>query len=248
MVKSIIADESPLTREVLKRYLDGIPDVKIIGEASNGSDLVKLTRVLSPNVVFVDIEMPEINGIEAAKIISTIDPGIIIIFIASNEDYLREAFSIYAYDYILKPLEYNRISQTMNRIICVEKNRLSNHPQCNPSKYTKSNLKLLIESEGKSNLINVNDIMFITRYDRKVVIYYKDGKISFWKSIEGIKKILTDNFFCSHKGYIINVDFIKEIIPYGKKTYQVVFNGANETALMTAEKAKLFREKYCFQF
>ncbi len=247
MVKTIIADDSSLIREVLKGFLNGIPSVKILGEANNGIELVNLTKSLNPNVLFIDIEMSEMNGIEAAKIIRSFNPGVIIIFITSHDEYSKEAFNLYAYDYILKPLECDRINHTIKRILRIEKYILSSTPSSSSVKCPKANSKLLIESDGKSNLINIQDIIFITRYDRKIVIYLKNGKISFWNSIKEIKKVLTENFFCSHKGYIINVDFVNELIPYGAKTYQVVFSNSNETALMTTEKAKLFREKYCMR-
>jgi two-component system LytT family response regulator len=193
------------------------------------------------------MEIVETTGIEAARNIRSFNTEVIIIFVAASEKYLKEAFELYAYDYMLKPLQHARIRQSINRILHIKKQEDVTSSISTTVKRPKPNPKLLIESNGKSNLVNIREIIFITRYERKIVICYRHGKVSFWNSFEEIKKILTDNFFCSHKGYIINVDYIKEIIPYGKKTYEVTFYGSNETALMTAEKVKLFREKYCLK-
>ena len=246
-LNSIIAYNSPSTRKDLKEFLNGVPNTKTLAETDSGIELIKLVKVLHPNVIFIDTEIFDINGIETARTIRSFDLKVTIIFIAPCEDYLKEAFELYAYDYILKPLDYNRILQSINRILYTEKNEISDFNLKNKMKLPRTNSRLLIDSDGKSNIVNVQEIIFVTRYDRKIVIYFRHGKISFWNSFIEIKKILTDNFFFSHKGYIINVDFIKDIIPYGKKTYQVEFYGSSETALMTAENAKLFREKYCLK-
>lgn len=196
-------------------------------------------------MLFIDTEVLGMNGIQAARTIRSFDLKVTIIFIAPCEEYLKEAFELYAYDYILKPLEFSRIRQSINRILYIEKDTPSDTNLKNKIKYPRKNVRLLIENEGKSTIVNLQDIIFITRYERKIVIYYKYGNVSLWNSFIEIKKILTENFFSSHKGYIINTDYIKEIIPYGKKTHQVYFYGTSETALMTSENTKLFRKNYC---
>lgn len=105
--------------------------------------------------------------------------------------------------------------------------------------------RIYIESEGISYIINIHDIIFITRYDRKVLIVTKNKNYSIWTSIKNLEKRLPDNFFRSHKGYIINLNYINEIRLMSKKTYTVYFNGCTETALMTFDKSNIIKERYC---
>ena len=237
MIRLLLADESILIREALKSYFQDISYVEIVGEVDNGIDLIKCTKDVQPNVIIVEIEIPKMNGIEAAKYINAISPNIIFIFISSKELFIKEAFNIYAYDYILKPLQYQRILKTIDRINHLDKHKLT-------PKIPEVNSKLLIESVGKIHLINIQDIIYITRYDRKVSIICKNGKFSAWTSIEKIEKKLPEYFFRSHKGYIINTSLIKEILIFGKRTYQVYFHMCKETALITSEKVKILKEKY----
>lgn len=244
MIRLLLGDDSILIREILRDFLQGISFVNIVGEADNGIELVRLAKELKPNVIITDIEMPKMNGIEAAEVINAMFHGIIIIFISSYEHYIKEAFKIYAYDYILKPLQYERIIKTINRIYNLGIHRLNVHAPICITNSPEENIKLMVENGGISYMINIQDIVFITRYDRKVNIFSKKGKYSIWTSIEKTEKKLPKYFFRSHKGYIVNINFINEIVPFGKKTYQVFFNECKETALMTYEKLKILKERY----
>lgn len=245
MLKVAIADVSSESRDELKQLLSQVNNVSIIGESDNEEGLLKIISTFKPNVLFIEIELHESNGIDVAKKINMLSPLTSIIFMTSQEKYLKEAFEVYAYDYLIKPLQLQRVIQTLNRISNFETHKLAPFSNDKSTKTTDVLSKIFIESEGKSYIVNIADIIFITRYDRKVLLITENQSYSIWSSIENLEKRLPENFFRSHKGYIININFINEINLMSKNTYQVYFRDCSETALMTMDKSKLLKEKYC---
>lgn len=170
MLKVAIADVSSESRDELKQLLSQVNNVSIIGESDNEEGLLKIISTFKPNVLFIEIELHESNGIDVAKKINMLSPLTSIIFMTSQEKYLKEAFEVYAYDYLIKPLQLQRVIQTLNRISNFETHKLAPFSNDKSTKTTDVLSKIFIESEGKSYIVNIADIIFITRYDRKVLL------------------------------------------------------------------------------
>ncbi|SFR09734.1 LytR/AlgR family response regulator transcription factor [Desulfoscipio geothermicus] len=115
MLSVIIAEDDPAMRHVLKETLSKIPDVEVLGEASDGITALKLVEKLNPRVVFIDIDLPGKNGVELAREIGDINPQTILIFATAYDNHTHEAFEVYAYDYLVKPFKLDRIKKTMER-------------------------------------------------------------------------------------------------------------------------------------
>ena len=116
-LRVLIADDNYGMRLVLKKIIDKIEGFEVIGEAEDGRDVLLLLEQKNIDVAFLDIEMPNINGLECAKIIADINPKTIIIFATAHGEYMPQAFEVYAFDYIIKPFKIERIEQTLNKII-----------------------------------------------------------------------------------------------------------------------------------
>lgn len=245
MINILIGDSSSCIRKTLLQLIDELPYTNVVGEADNGLTLIELSHNVNPNVVILDIEMPKMNGIEVAKILYKIDPSLIIIFTSTNEKFIYEAFELYAYDFIKKTDITLRIRQTLNRIYSLEQNRLFINYMQNRPKIKSSLKKLIVKSEGGIKVINTKDIVFITRFNRKLQIRCTKDTISVWGSIDNILKKLPPNFFRAHKGYIVNTDYINQLLPYGKKTFEIYFTNCSDTALMTRDMANIFIENFC---
>jgi DNA-binding LytR/AlgR family response regulator len=248
MVKVIIADDDPLMRRILKHVLAEIPGVDIVGEAKNGRQLVQMVEELEPEVIFLDIDMPEVSGIEASKEIFDINPNIFIIFATGFNCYAREAFEVYAFDYLVKPFDLERIRQTVKRIkeLKTEREQVALLKRENPLP-REGNLKLKVLSNDRSAFINVPEIIFITRNERKTIIYgMGDVVVQTYDSLQRLEEKLEEHgLFRCHKGFIINPGMVIELSPWGSKTYLVKLANTKETALMTLEHAKEFQNRYC---
>ncbi|MBU2703329.1 two-component system LytT family response regulator [Sporomusaceae bacterium BoRhaA] len=248
MLKVIIADDNFFMRQVLKDVLVEIPEVDIISEAEDGQQVVQLVEELDPEVVFLDIDMPGKNGIKVAKEILDINSKIFIIFVTGYSCYTHEAFEVYAFDYLVKPVDKGRVRRTINQIKIFTRERI----QTGLLKRAKSLLqgehsKLKVLSNEKSIFVNISDIIFVTRSERKTIIYVVGGSvIQTNEPLQSLEKRLEHyQFFRCHKGFIINPSMVLEIFPWGNKTYLVKLANTKETALMTVEHVREFQKQYC---
>lgn len=243
MLKVIISECDPNAMLILKRELREVLSIYDIREACDGLELVHLIKEYKPDVLFLDIDVM-INGLAVAQKISGIYPDVFLIITSQVGQYSREAVEIYAFDYLVKPWDLNRVKQTVERIKEL-RFRLDTGQHWSMTGNTRS-FKLAIQLTNKIDFVNLSDIIMITRSERKTVIHTIQGII---KSNEPLQKfeghLNPDNFFRCHKGYIINAKMVLEFAPWGNKTYIVKLANTNETALITLEKAKEFRAKYC---
>lgn len=243
MLKVIIAEDDSLTSFLLKKTLEKIKGVELVKEVDNGRELIKAVNGLKPDVLFIDIHMPQMSGLEAAREIYSIDPNIFIIFVTAYSNYALEAFDIYAFDYIVKPFNLKRIRKTISRI-----ERINSHNPAPgagkliPIHTSARDLNILVQSKGNSTMINAADIFMVTRIQRKTAIYTTRETITTYENLEAFEKKLGTNFIRCHKGYVINLDMVKEIAPWGSKSYIVRFAVSDETALATMEKVRIIRE------
>lgn len=236
----LIAEDDPAMRHILRKALLEIPDVEVVGEAQDGLEAVHLVKEMAPQVVFLDIAMPKKDGLDVSREIFEFSPKTIIIFATGHEEFTHEAFEVYAFDYLIKPFKMDRIRKTMDRI----KSRLTETEQvktklANSLQSETGLLKVLVKEEGNKKFIDVKDIVFITRYERTVIIHTVKDKIKTSETLEALEqKLAGSSFFRSHRGFIINLNMIKEIQPWGRKTCKVIMNNTKESVIMTRAKAR----------
>lgn len=235
--KVLIADDDEGMRLVLNKLVKNYSDFNIIGEASNGNEALDFAVRLNPDVIFMDVEMPGINGIECAKKVLELNPKTIIIFVTAHEEYMPEAFELYALDYMVKPFKIERVQKTLNRIKELF-NTLENESHENRAvKQIKSLDKLIIRNKEGISFINTKDIIIIQREDRSTVIYTANERFITSEALTDLEdKLDSGIFFRSHKSYIINLTMISKIQPYGRWTYIVKMKNTDMDALLTHEK------------
>ncbi|HEY3374807.1 MAG TPA: LytTR family DNA-binding domain-containing protein [Candidatus Aquicultor sp.] len=246
MLRVIIADDDPYMRIILRKALARISDIEVAAEVENGEQLIQAATTSAPDVIFVDIDMPETDGLEAVRRISTNKPDTFIIFATGYDSYTHEAFEVYAFDYLVKPFNAGRIEQTIERIKKVKDERrevvLADKQAINPEK---ADAMVCVKSNNKQYFIKNQDIILVTRVGRKTILYTRQGTIETKQTLQDIDRALcSPRFFRCHKGYIINADMVTEVLPYGNKTYIVKFAGTDKTALMPLDKVREFRARY----
>ena len=114
-LRVLIADDDAGMRAVMRKIVERVDGFTLAGEADNGKDALALAEKERPAVVFLDVEMPEINGVECARAIQDMDPNTVIIFATAHEGYMGDAFEVYAFDYLMKPFKVERVIQTLER-------------------------------------------------------------------------------------------------------------------------------------
>jgi Response regulator of the LytR/AlgR family len=231
---------------VLRKAIEKYNNFTISGEANDGASALQLFEEMRAEVVFLDVEMPMVSGIECAKRIMDINPKTVIIFATAHEEYMPEAFEVYAFDYLVKPFKVDRLRQTLERI---EQSHIENNILNNDRKVTvnaKALKKLMIRNREGISLVDMDEIILIQREERSTVIYTAKDRFSTSEGLSELEGRLDNSlFFRSHKSYIINLQTISKIYPYGRWTYIVKLKGVDKDALLTHEKyeelEKLFK-------
>ena len=235
-LKVIIADDEMGMRLVLKKAIEKFREFEIIGEAENGNSALLLFEELRSDVVFLDVEMPEINGLDCARKIFDINPKTIIIFATAHSEYMPQAFEMYAFDYMIKPFKIERIFKTLDRILEL-KDRNEEIDLSKDLKHEKRLDKLMIKNKEGISLVDMKDIVLIQREERNTVIYTRDEEYVTSEGLSEIQERLDKyQFIRSHKSYIINLSMIHKIYPYGRWTYVVKLKNTSKDALLTHEK------------
>ena len=182
--------------------------------------------------------MPGKTGVEAARIIQDMDPGIIMIFATAHDQYMGDAFEVYAFDYLIKPFKVDRVIKTLERA----RDRLNPDKDeeplpVSPTPKITSGRLMLHHKDGVS-FVSMTDIVLVQREDRATVIYTAAGEryITADSLAETEARLDPSVFFRCHKSYIINLNFISNITPYGRWTYVVRLKGIAQDALITHEK------------
>ena len=231
-----LADDDNAMRALMRRVVEKAGGYDIVLEACDGTALLEGLKNVPADVVLMDIEMPGKTGIECAREIQDTNPKTVIIFATAHEQYMGDAFQVYAFDYLVKPFKVERMLNTLEMI----RERLQGklQPVGAPEKATRHQPKRLMlrQREGVS-MVDTDSILLIQREERSTVMYTGDGKRFVIPETlsEIMEKLPQDDFMRSHKSYIINVDAIDSILPYGRWTYIVKLRGTEHDALITHE-------------
>ena len=238
-IKVVIADDDEGMRLIERRMIARVEGFTLAGEAKDGDELLALVEKLRPQVVFLDVEMPGKTGGECAKVIQDTDHSIVMIFATAHDQYMGDAFEVYAFDYLLKPFKVDRVMQTLerarDRISHVNDAPLPELPKAQPRPATG---RLMLRHKEGMSFINMSDILLVQREERSTVIYTAGGGRYVTGDSLGETEARLDPavFFRCHKSYIINLNQISNITPYGRWTYVVRLNGTTHDALITHEK------------
>lgn len=232
--KVIIIDDEKLAREIIKKYLDHHPGIEIAAECANGFEGIKKINEFKPEIIFLDIQMPKLNGFEMLELISDTENSPAIIFTTAYDQYAIKAFEVSAVDYLLKPFSEERFNEALNKALIslndkskAEKNlkSLINHnPQL--EKY----LERIVVKEGtKINIIPVEQIKWIEAQDDYIMINSYSGKYLKKKTMKFLEENLDPkNFIRIHRSYIAAVKEIEKIELFEKESYQIKIKNENK--------------------
>lgn len=247
LISVLIADDDPGMRLILRKKIQTTDGFFVIGEATDGDEAMALYDKLNPQVVFLDVDMPGRTGVECARLIQDQNPACILIFATGHEEYMGEAFEVYAFDYLVKPFKLERLEQTLARIYDrVHRVRLSPlNPAPKPAPANSAGRLMLRHKEGVT-FVNVEEILLVQREERATVIYTENGGryVLSENLSETEARLDPEIFFRCHKSYIINLRHIRNITPYGRWTYVVQLEGTDRDALITHEKYEELEKKF----
>ncbi|MHB8127946.1 MAG: LytR/AlgR family response regulator transcription factor [Mobilitalea sp.] len=243
-IKVILVDDESGIRMLLRKIIERNEGFEIVGESDNLTDTVTLFTKTKAEVIFMDIEISGSNGLDCAKIIADLEPKAKIIFATAHSEYMSNAFELYAFDYLIKPFNVERVNHTLDRI------KSLSEPEKNENldkiiKYERGLDKLLVKGKESLSFVDINEIILVQRENSSTVIYTKKDSFTTSAGLGDIEaKLDLEQFMRSHKSYLINVSQIKKIEPYGRWTYIVKFKDIDIDALMTVEKYEEIKKRF----
>lgn len=233
--KAIIIDDEKLGRELIKSYLSDHPEFTSEAECSDGFEGLKAIREINPDIIFLDIQMPKLSGLEMLELI---DPKPFVVLVTAYDEFAVQAFELNALDYLLKPVEKERFDVTIKRFLAEHKNRTPAREVRNETgaKIT----RIVLREREKVIIIPLKKILFIEAQDDYVMIHTAEGKHLRKQTMKYFEETLDpDNFIRIHRSFIINIGHISGIELFEKDLYYAVMNNGKKLPCSRQGYAKL---------
>jgi two-component system LytT family response regulator/two-component system response regulator LytT len=240
MIRVLIADDEAPAREELSYMIGRLVDFQVIGVASSGSQAVFLIKELHPQVVFLDIQMPGLNGLEVSKALSSIDPKPFVVFVTAYNEYALNAFDVEAVDYLLKPVSDARLLKTARRLKELMQSKLAEKIETILIEHGKeAGIKRIpVEKNGRIKLLEPKEIVCFFANQGYIVARTQAGDFITNFTLNELEERINQNtFFRCHKSYIVNLDYIKEIIPWTYSSYKLIMYN-NDEIPVSRQKSK----------
>ena len=233
-MSAIIADDEPLAREELKFLLDQIGDIEVVAIAANGIEALDAIERLDPALAFLDIQMPGLDGLSVVRRLRerNIDPPHVI-FSTAYDQFAVEAFRLEAMDYLLKPVDRDRLAETVARARKIVADRITEPAPAALSKSTTGFTRLLLRTGNRNLIVDPKELIYAT-IDGGVISLVTgqfEGHANF-RTLEDLQATLDpDLFWRAHRSFVVNINKIREVVPWFKSTYQLKMDDKKGTEI-----------------
>lgn len=254
-IKALIVDDEKPARDELAFLLKSFPEIELVGLGRNGLEAVNLIKEHAPDLVFLDVEMPGLNGFGVIK--RLVDRKLKlpqIIFATAYDHYAVQAFEVNAVDYLLKPFDRARLARSLSRA----KKLLES--QASPNERLESLLeqlsragekppraKLLVRSQQRLFLVDSSDVIYARIEDGLITVVAKEMEgTSNYRTLEELQTNLDPSqFWRAHRSYLVNINHIREVVPWFKSSYQLRMNDQRQTEVpVSRAQTKRLRELF----
>lgn len=240
MSKIIIIDDEPLARSIVKEYLAKHPGLELVAECGDGFEGVKAIQQHQPDLIFLDIQMPKINGFEMLELIES-PPNVI--FTTAFDEYAIKAFEAHAIDYLLKPFNQERFDKALikwqeqkNAGGANKTEELLETASQSPSQ----SHRIVVKNGSKIKIIPVHDVYYLEAADDYVKIHTQEGYFLKNKTMNHFEQVLDgQQFVRSHRSYIVNVQQITRIDPYEKDNHIAILRSGGRVPVSRGGYGKL---------
>jgi two-component system response regulator LytT len=248
-INTLIVDDEKPARDELAFLLKGFPDINLIGQGKNGVDALAMIKEQSPDLVFLDVQMPGINGFGVIK--RLMDRKIKlpqIVFATAFDNYAVQAFEVNAVDYILKPIEKGRLARAIQRA------KKALEADATPSERLESlvsqigttkaqPVKLLVKTQQRLFLVDSDDVIYASIEDGAITVVSREVEgTSNYRTIEELAASLdSELFWRAHRSFLVNINHIKEVVPWFKSSYMLKMadKKASEVPVSRAQTKRL---------
>lgn len=221
-MKALVIDDEELSRRRIINLLEEVPEISVLGECSNGRTAIKQMNERKPDLIFLDINMKDMNGFEVLQKVE-MTPKPIVVFVTAHDNYASRAFDVDAFDFLLKPFKDQRFFKTIHKVLHLTKKEsevnfekrikqlflLYSEESLSPG----ASMKIPVKQGNKTTLVNPVDILYILASGYYAEIYTKNQKHVLRESLGNLMGILDHHlFFRIHRSAIVNIDQVKELV------------------------------------
>lgn len=237
MIKTILIDDEPLARSITREYLQAYPQIEVVQECNDGFEGVKAITQHKPDLIFLDIQMPKINGFEMLELLDPCPP---VIFTTAFDEYAIKAFEAHAIDYLLKPFSKERFDKALNKWLDQQQERPGGKNLPEDVRQPEERNRVVVREGGNIRIIPIQEIHYIEAYDDYVKIY--TGKEMFLKkkTMSFYESTLDPNQFVRvHRSFMIQLSQLTRIEPFEKDSHLALLKSGVRIPLSKSGYAKL---------
>lgn len=245
-IRTLIVDDQVIEREVMRRLLGAEPDIEIVGASVNGLEAVGAIRKLKPDLVFLDVQMPELDGF---GVVSQFEPDTmpVVVFVTANEEFARKAFDVQALDYLIKPCQRDRLKIALQRVrreIKLKEEREEKHASEESKPVLKSVVlpseRIAVKTSGRILLLRLADVEWIEAADNYIKFHTGDETHLLRDTMNSVESRLpADRFLRISRSAIVNVEHIRELQPLFHGEYAVLLHNGVRLTLTRNHREKL---------
>jgi two-component system, LytTR family, response regulator LytT len=237
-IPTLVVDDEQLAREELSFLLKDFSEIEVLATASNGLEALKLIEELEPELVFLDVQMPGLDGLGLIGMLREKGgPLPRFVLITAFDQYAVEAFRLHAMDYLLKPVEKERLAESVARAkqAFEEKQQTQSDKPAEPvlPKPPVQRTKLLVKANNRNLIVDANEMIYATIDDGLITVVTSqfEGQ-SNYRTIEELQSNLDpDVFWRVHRSYLVNINKIREVIPWFKSSFQLKMDDKKQTEI-----------------
>jgi two-component system, LytTR family, response regulator LytT len=254
-INTIIIDDEKPARDELAFLLKGFPEINVIGQGKNGVEAMTLIKEHAPDLVFLDVQMPGLDGFGVLrKLVERKMKVPHVVFATAFDHYAVQAFDVNAVDYVLKPFDKARIAKAIQRARKVMETQTTTTErleqlvtQLGASKQTAQPAKLLVKSQQRLLLVDAEDLFFASIDDGLITVVARDAEgTSNYRTLEDLHEALdSESFWRPHRSYLVNIHHIKEVVPWFKASYMLKMADKKQTEIPVSRvQTKRLRELF----
>ena len=233
--RTLIIDDERLAREELKSLLKEFNEIEIVGEAQNGEEGIQKVKELNPDLIFLDVSMPEMTGFEMLKHLENI-PNVV--FVTAYDQYALKAFEVNALDYVLKPVESERLEDAIKKLKERDENDFEseNTPLSRKDRQLTIEDRVFIKDNEKCYFVRLGDIRMLESDGNYVKVYFGDSRPLILRSLNSFEgKLDPEVFFRANRKFIVNLQFVHKVENW--------FNGGLQFELTSGDKIEVSRRQ-----
>ena len=262
-LRVLIIDDEPLAQQELQYLLESVGDVDVLATGSNGIEAVNLIRAHNPDVVFLDVQMPGLDGFGVLKkLLEKKTPMPQIVFATAYDQYAVRAFEVNAVDYLLKPFDRGRVSKTLEKA----RGRVPSDPGRAGESFPAAKLdallrlveeaaqaskpvtgKIVVRAQNRMLLIDQKDICFASIAEGSISVTTSsvEGHSNCRTLEELVDQLSPETFWRAHRSFLVNIEHIREVVPWFKSTYQLRMDDAKKTEIpVSRNQTRRLRELF----